>query len=87
MEQLGQIVAASQASTDDPESRITLTVAPTVGDLGEVTFDVVGLADDSVLGVRLHVFGDPSGGAGFVLDTVELTVLCGRGGGGDGLCV
>ncbi|MDH3500183.1 MAG: SH3 domain-containing protein [Acidimicrobiia bacterium] len=83
---LGQIVAEASAS-DDPASRIVLSVAPTVGDLGEVTFDVIGLGDDSVFGIRLHVFGTPSeGGEGFILKSVEQTVLCGRGVSG-GLCV
>ncbi len=80
MEQLGRTVAKSQAAPDDEvESRITLTVAPTAGDLGEVTYDVVGFPDDSVTGVRLHVFGEPSGNGGFVLRTVESTTLCARG--------
>ncbi len=83
---LGMIVAEALAS-DEPPSRIVMSVAPTVGDLGEVTFDVVGIGDDSVRGFRLHVFGTPDeGGEGFVLKSVEQTVLCGRGLSGE-LCV
>ncbi len=75
---LGRIVADSQASTD-LESDIIVVVAPTVADLGEVTYDVIGLADDSVGGVRLHVFGQPeSSGEGFSLKSVEATSLCSR---------
>jgi hypothetical protein len=58
---------------------------PHVGDLGEVTVDVVGLADDSILGWRLHVFAQPEG-ATFHVRTVEQTVLCARGADA-GLCV
>ncbi len=82
---LGQIVAESLAS-DEPVSDIVLTVAPTVGDLGEVTYDVVGLGDDAVRGLRVHVFGQP-GDESFTLDTVEITTLCGRGVDGDGFCI
>ena len=57
-----------------------------VGDLGEVTYDVIGFPDDSVTGVRLHVFGEPSGN-GFVLRTVESTTLCARGATGGRLCL
>jgi len=75
---LGRIVADSQASTD-VESDIVMVVAPTGGDLGEVTYDVIGLADDSVGGLRLHVFGQrESSGAGFGLKSVEATSLCSR---------
>jgi hypothetical protein len=75
---LGLMVAEALAS-DEPRSRIVLSVAPTVGDLGEVTYDVVGIGDDAVRGFRLHVFGTPAaGGEGFVLDSVEQTVLCGE---------
>lgn len=81
---LGFIVADSMSS-DEPESDIVLVVAPTVGDLGEVTYDVIGLGDDAQRGVRVHVFGQPVD-EGFVLDTVEVTALCGRGV-ADGLCV
>jgi hypothetical protein len=84
---LGLIVAEAMAS-DDPPSRIVMSVAPTVGDLGEVTYDVVGLGDDALGGVRLHVFGDPAeGGEGFVLSNVERTFICSRGVTDDGFCL
>lgn len=85
MEELGRIVAESQASVE-PASRIRMVVAADEsGDLGEVTYDVVGLGDDSVRGLRLHVFGSPTTD-GFGLMSVESTLLCDRGVGDDGLC-
>jgi len=84
---LGLIAAGTMAS-EEPPSRIVMSVAPTVGDLGEVTFDVVGLGDDALGGVRLHVFGDPAeGGEGFVLSNVERTLICSRGATDDGFCL
>jgi galactitol-specific phosphotransferase system IIB component len=77
MLELGFIVAESFAS-EEPVSEIVLVVAPTVGDLGEITYDVIGLGDDAMRGVRVHVFGEPIVEA-FTLDTVEVTTLCGRG--------
>ncbi len=77
MEALGRVVAETVAS-EDPPSTIVMSVAPTVGDLGEVTYDVVGVGDDSLAGFRLHVFGAPDGD-GFSLKSVEATVLCARG--------
>ncbi|MDH3729530.1 MAG: hypothetical protein OES13_00190, partial [Acidimicrobiia bacterium] len=59
MLELGTIVANAVASTD-VESGIVVVVAPTVGDLGEITIDVLGLADDSQEGWRLHIFGQPT---------------------------
>lgn len=85
MLELGSMVAESLAS-EEPPSTITVTVEPTTGDLGEVTYDVVDLGDDSVLGFRLHVFGEPTGG-GFTLRTVESTLLCARGATDEGICV
>lgn len=85
MEDLGLIVAETQASTE-PVSNIVMSVAPTLGDLGEVTFDVIGLGDDSIYGYRVHVFADPVGD-GFSLHTVERRDLCGRGVTAAGLCV
>lgn len=82
---LGWIVAESLAS-DDPPSDLVLTVAPVVGDLGEVTYDVIGLGDDAVRGLRVHVFGQPVDD-GFALDAVEVTALCGRGADADRACV
>ncbi len=82
---LGSVVAESLAS-DEPPSDLVVTVAPSVGDLGEVTYDVIGLEDDSVRGVRVHVFGQPVDG-GFSLSNVEITALCGRGVDDDRLCV
>jgi hypothetical protein len=78
MRQLGETVAAMRAS-DDPRSSIVVVDGPQVGDLAEITVDVIGFGDDSVGGERLHIFAEPDeGGEGFVLRTVERTVLCSR---------
>ncbi len=81
---IGLIVAETFAS-DEPPSNIVMTVAPTVGDLGEVTYDVIGIGDDSVRGFRVHVFGQPDDET-FQIKSVEVTTLCGRGVTADGLC-
>ena len=81
MEALGRTVAETVAS-DDPPSTIVMSVAPSSGDLGEVTYDVIGIGDDAQAGWRLHVFGTPDGGS-FELKSVEATALCDRGITGD----
>jgi hypothetical protein len=87
MAELGRIVADSQrARTDTGYSELSMVVAPDeTGDLGEVTWEVLGLADDSIGGLRLHVFGTP-GADGFSLASVEQTHLCLRGGSADEPC-
>jgi hypothetical protein len=83
---LGLIVANTFADVDIG-SHAVVSVAPTVGELGEVSYDVVGLGDDSLGGYRLHIFGQPiDGGGGFSLMAVEATSMCQRGV-SDGLCV
>ena len=87
MEELGRLVADVSAS-EEPPSEIVEVVDETIdGDLGEVTFDVIGLGDDSVLGVRLHVFGEPLDDL-WRVRTVEQTILCHptRGVSDDGIC-
>lgn len=84
---LGTLVAGLLDS-DDPASRVVVSVAPTVGDLGEITMDIVGLGDDAVAGFRVTVFGQLNeSGEGFTLRTVESILLCSRGVSSDGLCV
>jgi hypothetical protein len=85
MLELGESVAGVLGS-EEPPSELVVTVAPRDGDPGEVTFDVIGIGDDAVRGLRAHVFGSPENG-GFVLDTVEVTSLCGRGVTDDGACI
>lgn len=85
MDELGLIVTEEFVSVE-PRSRVALAVAPSVGDLGEVTYDVLGIGDDAVGGFRLHVFGQPIEEGGFGLASVERTVLCTRGLSGE-LCV
>lgn len=83
---LGLTVALSQ-SVEEPESRIRVAKSPSVTDLGEVTYDVIGLGDDAVFGLRLKVFGTPdAGGESFTLKSVESTALCARGLTTEGLC-
>lgn len=52
-------VADSLASQEPPSSDIVQMSDAHVGDLGEVTFDVVGLGDDAMVGLRVHAFGEP----------------------------
>ena len=86
MLELGMIVAESLSSEEPPSDLVVSVAATEGGDLGEVTYDVIGLGDDAVRGVRAHMFGQP-GPEGFTLDTVEATTLCGRGVTEDGFCV
>ncbi len=85
---LADVVADSLKSQGEPESRITVTVAPTVGDLGEMTIDIIGFGDDALFGLRVVIFGQPdANGDGFSLMAAEAQSLCGRGVTDDGLCV
>lgn len=85
MLELADIVADVLKSTEEPVSEVTVTVAPTTGDLGEIVIDIVGFGDDALRGLRAHIFGQPDNG-GFSLKSVEATALCGRGV-ADGPCV
>ncbi len=87
LEALGELVAGVR-SGDEPVARVVVVVAPTVGDLGEIMLDVVGIGDDAIYGERLHLFAfPPQNGVGFVLKSVERTVLCLRAATEEGLCV
>lgn len=89
MVDLGRLVGEDRLGDDAvPSAGVVVVDGPTVGDLGEITVDVIGFADDAVLGERLHIFAEPdSGGESFTLRTVDATVLCRRGVTEDGLCL
>lgn len=87
MVDMADLVTARYASVEPP-STIIQTVAPTVGDLAEVTYDVVGIGDDGLAGYRLHLFATPGpNGETFTLKSIERTLLCSRGATADGLCL
>lgn len=74
-------------ANDDPEPRTAISDGPSVGDLGEVTVDVVGMGDDAGFGVRLVIFAfEDEGGESFTVRTVEQTQFCSRGVSEDGVC-
>ncbi len=87
---LGLMIAQALFPEDeDAEGSLRFSIVgdPVVGDLGEITVDVVGLPDDSIHGHRLHVFATPhESGEAFTLKSVERTLLCARGVSGT-LCV
>jgi hypothetical protein len=86
MVDLGREVAGAMAPGPGP-STVVMSEPAVVGDLGEVTYDVVGLGDDSLWALRLHVVGQPAdSGAGLALKSVEATSFCGRGPARDGRC-
>lgn len=70
---------ADQRATQEPPSQVVISDGPHVGDLGEVTVDVVGFGDDSVRAQRLVVFATVDGDGSFTLRSVEATTYCGRG--------
>lgn len=90
------ITVAETLATDEPASRVVVSVAPIVFEaIGEITIDVLNVGDDSVFGFRLDIFahaGDDwmSENPGpFTLRSVESTVLCyaDRGVTEDGFCL
>jgi hypothetical protein len=85
IEGLGSIVVETFTS-EDPVSEVVIADSQATGSLGEVTYDVLGLGDDSVRGVRVRVEGTPYSG-GFTLHGVEMTALCARGVTDDGVCI
>lgn len=83
--ELAREVARQRVPDPEGVAQVTVVDGPHQGDLAEVTVDVLGLMDDSLLGERLHVFAVPGAG-GHTVRTVEMTLLCARGT-SDGLCV
>ncbi len=87
MEQMGEEIASLYTS-DEPRSTVTVVDGPHIGDIAEITVDVVGVGDDALVGFRLHIFAQPDpGGEGWEIKSVENTLLCGRGVTDDGLCL
>jgi len=87
MVQMGEEVAAVYTS-DEPRSTVTIVDGPHVGDISEITVDVVGVGDDALVGFRLHIFAQPDpGGEGWEIKSVEVTTLCGRGVTDEGYCL
>lgn len=84
MAALAKVVADEFASTA-PKSDVVQVTPVVGGDLTEVTYDVIGLGDDAVGGVRLHIFAEKAGGR-YALRSVEVTPICSRGV-DDGACV
>jgi hypothetical protein len=82
---LAELVAGVFVS-EEPESDVVQVTPVTSGDLAEVTYDVIGLGDDAVRGLRLHIFAEETSD-GFSLKSVEVTSICGRGVDADDLCV
>lgn len=85
MTELAEMVADVFDSDEEPESDIVQVTPVTTGDLAEVTYDVIGLGDDSVGGFRLHVFAEETSD-GFSLRSVEVTTICTRGVDEDRVC-
>lgn len=86
VDEIVEIVLEARSRFADPEPTGILVDGPTAGDLHEITYDLVGFGDDSVLGERLHLFIAEEDDV-FGLKSVEVTYLCARGGGGGtGLC-
>lgn len=83
------LLIADIVATEAPPSRVRVVVPPdTSGDVAEITVDVVNIGDDALTGYRLHIFAVPAeiADAGWVLKSVEATLLCSRGVTDDGLC-
>ena len=88
MTALGHLVASALVPDEgEGAPQISVVKGQVIGDLGEITLDVVGLADYSILGYRLRIFAHPPEAEGdFTLKTVERTPLCRRGVSGE-LCL
>ncbi|WP_129339306.1 hypothetical protein [Cellulomonas endophytica] len=77
---------ADALAPEATDARRVVVDGPRRGSLEEVVLDVVGLPDDSLLGLRLHVFAAAADGR-LAVRTVEQTLLCDRGVTAEGLCL
>ncbi|MDH3298902.1 MAG: GerMN domain-containing protein [Acidimicrobiia bacterium] len=86
--QIGDIVVEARTRFVDGDLSVVLVDGPRRGDLNEITYDVIGFYDDSVMGERLHLFITPPEVADgpMTLKSVEVTFICARGGGQGELC-
>lgn len=61
----------------EQQRRVVISDGPDVGDLGQITLDVVDTFDDSIAVERLVIFGAPQpDGETFAVRTVERTLFC-----------
>ncbi len=74
---LARLVAFGETQEGPPVTAIVID-GPTVGDLDEATIDMLGYADDSVRGDRLHLFIMNEGGTA-AIKSIEATTICQRG--------
>lgn len=86
LEALAQQVVEQRNPHAEADLTVVVVDGPHTGDLAEITVDVLGLMDDSVIGERLHIFAHPDGSR-FSVRTVEATTLCSRGVTDDRLCI
>ena len=87
MSELARIVVRHRAG-NDPEADSVVVDGPTVGDVAEITVDIVGFHDDSVGAERLKIFAEPGrDGENFTVRSVEATTFCRRGVTQERLCV
>jgi hypothetical protein len=68
----------------EEQRRVVVSRGPVIGDVAEITLDVLDLFDDAVAAERLSIFARPRANGGFGLMSVERTLFCWRG--GDDLC-
>jgi hypothetical protein len=88
LDELGRTVVESRLAAFDPDHTVTLVLAPRAEhDHGEVVYDVTGSGDDSVSGMRFHIYARPTDDRqAFQLQRVEVTTMCWRGV-VDGVCL
>ena len=81
----GRVVDQFMAEVPRDWYDVVTVDGPHQGDVADVTVDVVGFGDDSVLGTRVHVVAGSAAG-GLTVTSVERTLLCARGT-ADGRCI
>ena len=88
IDEVGATVLEARSRFADPRPTSIVVDGPSVGDLSEITYDLTGFGDDSVLGERLHLFIAETGNddAPLELRSVEVTYLCARGSGTGEIC-
>lgn len=81
-------IRANALGLSEGQLKVVIVDGPTVSGSSEIiVVDILGFADDSLLGNRLRVIGEAGPRGSFVVAGIETTVLCRRGVSADSLCV